>query len=137
MLRNPALHKEQCEKVQTAKNKCEKLSTEYGINRDSLLNTLESFHVINGLPPDPLHDFHEGALSLAVRRLLKHYLYDCSEKKFTLRLRWLNHKIRDFDFGYAEASDRPSELKQDHIDFKDNSTTIHQSACQLWLLATS
>jgi len=32
----------------------------YGVTRDSILNTLNFFHVTSGLPPDIMHDIFEG-----------------------------------------------------------------------------
>lgn len=135
LLRNKETHSRQCDKVQTTRGKNEPLSKEYGVNRDSLLNQLKSYHVIEGLPPDLLHDITEGSLSLTVKKFLNHHLYDAEaeERKFTLD--WLNAAIRDFDYGHSEVSDKPSELKKDYI--TDNeSPSLHQSGCQLWLLAT-
>lgn len=134
LLRDPVSYKEQCDKVQTVKGKNEKLSTEYGLNRDAALNTLQSYHVIDGLPPDILHDVLEGSLPLTIKRLLRHYLYRAKKKPFTLE--WLNAAIDSFDYGFSELSSKPSVLKKDLIDTKDNSTKLHQSGSQLWTLAT-
>lgn len=47
-------------------------STVYGVNRRSLLNTLDFFSVSSGtLVPDIMHDILEGALPLEVKLMLK------------------------------------------------------------------
>lgn len=133
LLRDKVTHARQCAEVQTVRGKNETKSTEYGVNRDSLLNTLQTYHVIGGMPPDFLHDMWEGLLPLTVKKFLRYHLYETKEeKKFTLE--WLNSAIRDFDYGYTEMADKPSELKKDII--MDDTTRLHQSGCQMLLLAT-
>ncbi|KAE8741491.1 hypothetical protein FOCC_FOCC012976 [Frankliniella occidentalis] len=132
LLRTKEDYRQQIDKIQTSRGKNEKFSTEYGLNRESCLNKLDTFHVLENFPYDGMHCLLEGALSLAVKKVLKHYLYDVKEKPFTLD--WLNQAILSFDFDYSETRDKASELKEDFI--KDDSVSLHQSAAQLWLLAT-
>ena len=89
---------------------------------------------MGGTPPDACHDILEGCLPLTIKKFLKHILYDFPEKDRKSTLDWVNKAIRDFDFDYVEKADRPSALKKDYILSED--TTLHQSACQTWLLAT-
>ena len=42
------------------------ITTTYEINRDSVLNKLQYFHVTFGLPPDVMHDIFEGAAVVSV-----------------------------------------------------------------------
>ncbi len=44
----------------------EHFSKLYGLNHNSVLNTLKYFHVINGLPPDIMHDMQEGIIPLII-----------------------------------------------------------------------
>lgn len=131
LLRTREMFNEQVAKVQTTRGKNQKLSTEFGINRDSPLNTLKSFHVVDCLPPDLLHDYLEGILSLAVKRLLRYYVYEKDEKPFTLE--WVNQAVQGFDYEYSEVGAKPSELKEQYI--KSDDTALHQSGSQLWMLA--
>lgn len=62
LLRTKESHAKQCAEIQTPRGKNEVLSTEYGVNRDSVLNSLESYHVVEGLPPDAMHDLLEGCV---------------------------------------------------------------------------
>ncbi|KAE8741783.1 hypothetical protein FOCC_FOCC012691 [Frankliniella occidentalis] len=130
LMRDKDSHDQQCNEVQTAKGKNAKLSTRYGINRESVLNDLKSFHIIGGCPPDELHDCLEGWLPIAIKKLLYYHLFEKKNPLFTLD--WLNAAIQDFDFDYSEESDRPSKIKKEHLESRE--ATIHQSACQTWLL---
>lgn len=132
LMRDEESHARQCAEVQTEKGKNDAKSKEYGVNRDSLLNILRSYHVCGGLPPDIMHDEAEGWLPLTVKRFLRYHLYEkTGQKLFTLD--WINKAVRDFDFDYSEISDKPSELKKDYI--MDDQAGLHQSACQMLLLA--
>ena len=53
------------------------ISKSYGINRESLLCNLNYYHIIDGIPPDIMHDILEGVL------LLTNY---CSQK-FVLKIK--------------------------------------------------
>ena len=46
------------------------IATTYGINRDSVLNTLAYFYITEGLPPDIMHDVLEGVLQYEVKEML-------------------------------------------------------------------
>lgn len=58
------------------------IATTYGVARNSILNTLQHVNVINGLPPDIMHDVLEGMLPLEVKLLLKQFISE--DKLFTL-----------------------------------------------------
>lgn len=59
------------EKAKTSKKEKE-LSTEFGINRDSALNSFEHYHILSGLPPDVFDDM-EGSLFKTLQLLLAHF----------------------------------------------------------------
>ena len=134
LLRDKQTHDQQCSEVQTSRGKNAELSKKYGVNSASALNELMFFHVVDGTPPDACHDILEGCLVLTIKRLLRHFLYEVPEKEIKFTLDWLNKAIRDYDFDYIEKADRPSALKKEYIMSDD--TTLHQSACQTWLVAT-
>ena len=50
------------------------MATCYGINMESILNSSTYFHVIDGLPPDIMHDVLEGALPYEIKLMLGYYL---------------------------------------------------------------
>lgn len=100
----------------------------YGVNRNSILNELQHFHVIGGLAPDIMHDILEGTLPKIVALLLSHYL---KKKLFTLSE--LNHIMKNFKYGIHEVKDKPSKMLKDHL--KRSSTK--GSATQKWLFAVN
>lgn len=58
------------------------IATTYGVARNSILNTLQHVNVINGLPPDIMHDVLEGVLPLEVKLMLKQFISE--DQFFTL-----------------------------------------------------
>ena len=78
------------------------MATTYGLNRDSILNSLQFFHITEGLLPDVMHDILEGVLPLAIKHVLKHLV----EEK-VVSIRNLNTRIDRFDFGCVEAANKP------------------------------
>ena len=57
-------------------------ATTYGVARNSILNTLQNLNVINGLPPNIMHDVMEGVLPLEVKLMLNQFINE--DKLFTL-----------------------------------------------------
>jgi len=98
--------KQDIENARTIKARDE-LSFKHGINKGCTLNTLQSFHVLKGLPTDLMHDILEGSLQRTGKNLLKYYI----EEAQIMTLDWLNAAIRDFDFGYCETGDIPSVIR--------------------------
>lgn len=124
-LRTAEKHKEQCQLLEGASTS--QHSVDSGINRKSILETIPNFSVANNLPHDIMHDLFEGVVSHEMKLLLKH----CVDMKFfTIPL--LNARLQNFDFGYTEISDKPSELGDDITKI----AKIRQSASKMWLLAT-
>ena len=102
-------------------------STEYGINRRSILDDIPHFSVVGNLPHDIMHDIFEGVVQCELKLLLAHLV---SVKHFTIDV--LNDRLRRFDFGYSELSDKPSELDEKVIKSADQK--IRQSAAKMWSL---
>ena len=100
----------------------------YGICEETILNELQHFHVIWGLPPDIMHDLLEGILPRVICELILH----CINKTY-FSLQELNHKIANFKYGYSEVSDKPSPIDMTHL----KKRRLRQTAAQTWLLATS
>lgn len=46
------------------------ITTTYGVARNSILNSWQHLNVINGPPPDAIHDVLEGVLPLEVKLML-------------------------------------------------------------------
>ena len=103
VLRNENDHKEHCRLVEADKSGAQ--SKEFGINRDSVLNELEYFHVCNGgLLPDIMHDVLEGALQYEVKLML-HWMIE-SACYFTLDD--LNSRLENLELGHMESKSHPS-----------------------------
>lgn len=103
-LRTPHEHQKQCHNLE----KDPSLSVQYGINRNSILNTIPGFSVVTGLPQDFMHDLLEGVVNYELRLLLRHCCVSC--KYFTINQ--LNDRIKSFNYGYTETSTKPPELSR-------------------------
>lgn len=89
------------------------------------MNELKYFHVINGLPPDVMHDLLEGVIPKLVCEILLHPI---GLKLITLDK--LNFFIQNFNYGQSEIKDKPSIIKIEHLTKK----SFRQSASQNWTL---
>ena len=76
-------------------------STNYGINRLSILEEIPGFSVIEGLPHDIMHDLFEGVVPYELKLLLCH----CVLAKY-LTVDKLNERIEGYDFG----SNKPAPI---------------------------
>lgn len=79
--------------------------------------------------PDILHDLLEGCVPLNLTEMLAHYVL--IDKIFSIDD--LNHSLRNFKYGQAEAKDRPSTIEIQHL----KNRKLRQSAAQIWLIATN
>lgn len=113
-------HKSHCELVEGPSISGINYSKEYGINHNSVLNTLSYFHVCNGgLVPDIMHDLLEGALQYEVKLMLRKFILD--DGYFTLE--HLNDKIENMELGYMESKDRPSSIADITLKSQDSRLT--------------
>jgi hypothetical protein len=128
VLRNKTLHKEHVQELLES-DKPSDISKLYGINRDSVLNSLEYFHVTTGTPPDIMHDGLEGYLPTEIKHLLNQI---CFVDKI-IPLSTVNSKIQQFDYGYSEKTKIPSEIKEVHL---SKNGRLRQTASQMWSLST-
>lgn len=80
-------------------------STTYGLHRDSSLNSLQYFHITEGLIPDIMHDCLEGCVQYETKELLK---YICSERILTISS--INNLIQSFPFLEPDATNRPAPI---------------------------
>lgn len=92
------------------------VATTYGLNRDSILNSLQYFHVTDGLPPDIMHDILEGTLQYEVKEML--YLFTVTKRYFSLST--LHRLISGFPYHYSDASNKPSVINLHSTDNKLN-----------------
>ncbi len=101
ILRTRDEHEAQCAHVEDPD-----ASTEYGINRRSILLDLKYLDICSGsLLPDVMHDILEGALQYELKLVLQY----CIRTRRFFRLSALNEKIEGMELGYME-SDRPAPI---------------------------
>lgn len=78
--------------------------SDYGIKSRSCLYKIPHFHVLNGLPPDLMHDVLEGVVPYEMKLVLKKLI---SLKLFTLQ--YLNQRIIHFKYGKTDSANKPVE----------------------------
>ena len=98
-------------------------ATTYGISYNSILNS-SFFHVVDGIPPDIMHDVLEGSLQLHIKCLLKYCIVQM--KYFTLDI--LNTRIHSFYFGTADATNRPTAITPDILTSSNNSVKQYRKS---------
>ena len=100
----------------------ERLATDYGIRHSSEFIS-GSFHVVNGLPPDIMHDLLEGVvpfeLALTLRALIKEGIVSLEE---------LNRILSSWNYGPLDKANQPVAISSNFND------TIKQNAGRMWCL---
>lgn len=101
------------------------LANVYGLKANcplNVLNVLDNFHCITGLPSDIAHDLFEEVASYVLTNVIKSFV---SEGFFSLED--LNKSILSFKFSEVDKSNKPSKVGQVLSKLK-----ISQSAAQMW-----
>ena len=80
------------------------MATCYGINVESVFNSSTYFHVVDGLPPDIMHDVLEGALPYEIKLMFAYYF-----QNGYFNLKEVNKRLQEFNYG-TDSSDKPSSL---------------------------
>lgn len=84
------------------------MSQEYGVKGNIPLTvSLEHFHVVDGYPPDLLHDLLEGVVPLELALCLKGLI---SKAYFTLEV--LNAAIKQFPYAFSDRTNQPQLIKE-------------------------
>lgn len=78
-----------------------------GIRESCIWNRLEGYHVCKNMVVDLMHDLNEGACVYVMTQIVNHFIFDL--KIFDLAL--LNFRLRIFDYGPLESSNKPPQLK--------------------------
>jgi hypothetical protein len=84
---------------------------ENGLQEDSILNTIPSFHVVENYSVDLMHDILEGVASYDLTEILIHFL------KFTT-LETINNRKQNFDYGSLNSGNRSNPIKLSHLQNK-------------------
>ena len=106
----------------------EHYSTTYGVRANSILNSSQYFHVVDGMIPDIMHDVLEGTLQLHIKHLLKYLILE--QKLFSLNS--LNERIQSFLYGPADTCNKPTIISNDTLTSSGNS--VKQSCKQFVIL---
>ena len=85
--------------------------------KKSPLNNSYYFHVVDGLSYDIMHDLFEGVIPRHLKLLLQYFIGQ--RGFFTLQM--LNEKIKTFDYGVVEISNKPSAITNSTLNSHDDS----------------
>ena len=97
----------------------------FGLKRNSCLNSLTYFHVINGLPPDLIHDVFEGVGVDVIFHVLIN-----SVNEGVLTINEINNNIATFTFSQIDLKNKPVLFKI----ISSQNFKSKQTACELWNL---
>lgn len=100
---------------------------ETGLKRRCVLDELAFFSVVQNVTPDIMHDILEGVGPLEVKLVLSKLI---AEGHITLDT--LNYRLTSFDYGFVDRCNKPSVLSSQEL--KNPSTTMRQTAAQMWCL---
>ena len=81
----------------------------YGVNKDCPFNTLNYFHIVEGTPPDAMHDLLEGIVPYEIALLFKCIIF----KKY-ITFDMLNERIQNFDY---KGTDKLSKISKLPVNF--------------------
>ena len=130
-LRHLALHRAICAFLNGLQGAAkEHYSTFVGINNASIMDNVPGFNLIDMAPQDMMHVLIEGGLAHEMRLFIRY----CVREAEYFTLAELNERIDSFAYGPQEKSNRPSPIKEAHID-GDTTGLPRQKAAQIWLLA--
>ena len=107
------MHKEHCERLMGEYR--DYMATTYGITRNSILNELIYFNIVDGICMDIMHDLLEGVLQLVIKHMLKKYVDD---GLITLDL--VNARLQAFQFSKSDMGNLPTEIRSTDIASDDN-----------------
>ena len=91
VLRNTEQHFNECEMIQGELGS--HYSTNFGINRRSILEDVPGFSVVTGILHDIMHDLFEGIVPYELKFLINH----CVQQKY-FSIHFLNDRLQRFDF---------------------------------------
>ncbi|XP_055537683.1 uncharacterized protein LOC129725654 isoform X1 [Wyeomyia smithii] len=96
-----------------------------------ILNELQFFHISDNHCLDPMHDLAEGVVPLTVQLVLAYYY---SNKETKLSAKYINDRMNNFIYGYADRHNKPSSNFTDEMLLRPSKHKIKQTASQTFLL---
>ena len=109
-MRSVQNHRLHCELIDTEGLE-DNFSKQFGVNRNSIINTIPHFNVCVCLPHDIMHIILEGVLPKHIKLLLKHCIVDM---KF-FNLAYLNSSISNFPFSKNEKLNSPRPIDREKL----------------------
>jgi len=85
--------------------------SETGINKNSILNSIKSFHVTENYCVDVMHDVFEGICHYNMCHIIKYYVY--TAQIFSLDI--LNKRKTNFNYGPIEVGNISPEISENHL----------------------
>ncbi|XP_066535471.1 uncharacterized protein [Hoplias malabaricus] len=98
-----------------------------GLKRESVLNRLEFYKVVDNVAPDIMHDILEGIGGYEVKLVLNSLI----EQKI-VTLDQINYRLTSFDYGFSDSHNKPSLIKAHEL--KNPDGALRQTASQTWCL---
>ena len=120
-LRDPETHFRECQMLDGPL--ASHYSTNFGINRRSVLEDIPGFSVVTGIPHDVTNDLFEGVVPYEMKLLILHLI----QNKY-ISIRMINERLQQFDFVQNKASRIDSNLAR-------SGGKLRQSASQMMALS--
>lgn len=125
-LRTIDAHDQQVQEVEQDPSKV----SGYGVKgRCVLSESLTHFHVVDGYPPDILHDFLEGVVPFELCLCLQ----DLIKKKY-ISLETLNQAIKEFPYSFYDKTDKPQPIPKTFASKKTIGGNGHENWCLIRLI---
>ena len=106
------------------------MARHHGVKRGCPFSeNLRHFHVVNGFPPDILHDFLEGIVPAELALCLQDFV-----TKQYISLDSLNKAIKQFPYTFADKADKPQIIAKIHISKRTIGGNGHENWSLLRLL---
>ncbi|KAF0764466.1 zinc finger MYM-type protein 1-like [Aphis craccivora] len=85
--------------------------SETGVNKNSILNSIKSFHVTENYCVDVMHDVFEGICHYDICHIIKYYVYTAQ----IFSLDTLNKRKTNFNYGSIETGNISPEISVNHL----------------------
>jgi hypothetical protein len=82
-----------------------------GINERCAFNDINTFHVVDNLCVDIMHDIFEGVCHYDLTHIILYF----TESTAIFNLKYLNNRLSLFDYTYGELNDKCGMIKQEHL----------------------
>lgn len=91
-----------------------------GIKRACIFNSLQTFHVLDNISLDVMHDINEGLIPYFLAKFFEY----CDKKKI-LKKSETHRLVRDFDYGVLHKRNKPSTINFERSNLGQNATQLY------------